>query len=143
MSDFKESSHKGSNTTPLATLGGCGCLAVIGLVIFMLLPEIVDYGKGPPRRMLCTNNLKQLALAMHTYNDYHKSFPPAYTTDEDGKPLHSWRVLILPFIEQRGLYESIRLDEPCGTVSITSNFTIKCRQLTFALPRNAMPGKKG
>ena len=116
MSDFNEGSPKGGNTKLLTTLGGCGCLTIIGLVIFMLLPTIADFiedvAKRPSGRMTCTNHLKQIALAMHNYNDVHKSFPPAYTTDEDGKPLHSWRVLILPFIEQTALYESIRLDEP-------------------------------
>ena len=63
-------------------------------------------------RVGCSNNLKQIALAMHFYHDYYKCFPPAYTVDENGKPLHSWRVLLLPFMEQAPLYEKIRLDEP-------------------------------
>jgi prepilin-type processing-associated H-X9-DG protein len=53
-----------------------------------------------------------MTLAFHNYHDTHGSFPPAYTVDENGKPLHSWRVLILPFIEQSELYKKIRLNEP-------------------------------
>ncbi|MDR1491115.1 MAG: DUF1559 domain-containing protein [Planctomycetaceae bacterium] len=64
------------------------------------------------RRMKCVNNLKELAIAMHNYHDVYNNLPPAYTADKDGKPLHSWRVLILPFIEQSELYEQIRLNEP-------------------------------
>jgi hypothetical protein len=56
--------------------------------------------------------LRGLTLALHSYHEIHGSFPPAYTVDENGKPLHSWRVLILPYIEQRELYDKIRLDEP-------------------------------
>ena len=39
-------------------------------------------------------------------------FPPAYTTSKDGKPLLSWRVLILPYLEQEALYKEFHLDEP-------------------------------
>ena len=60
----------------------------------------------------CTNNLKKFGLALYNYYDDYKTLPPAYTVDENGKPLHSWRVLILPYIEQQELYEKIRLDEP-------------------------------
>ncbi len=58
------------------------------------------------------NNLKQIALAMHNYHDQNKAFPPAYSQDEEGKPLLSWRVHILPYIEQQALYEEFHLDEP-------------------------------
>lgn len=60
----------------------------------------------------CRNNLKQLLIAFHNYHDSHNTMPPAYTCDDDGKPLHSWRVLILPYLEQQALYEQIKLDEP-------------------------------
>lgn len=63
-------------------------------------------------RSQCTNNLKQVALAMHNYLARHKTFPPAYTVDKAGKPLLSWRVLILPYLEQDALYKEFHLDEP-------------------------------
>jgi prepilin-type processing-associated H-X9-DG protein len=76
----------------------------------MLLPAIQQprRGRGSP----CTNNLKQLGLALQNYNDVFKCFPPAFTTDENGKPKHSWRVLILPFIEQKALYDRYDFNEP-------------------------------
>ena len=58
------------------------------------------------------NNMKALILAVHMYNNANRTLLPAYTVDANGKPLHSWRVLILPHIEQRELYSQIRLDEP-------------------------------
>ena len=64
------------------------------------------------RRMQCTNNLKQLALAVHTYHDAHGVLPQPYTVDSNGKPLHSWRVTLLPYLESYALYEAIRKDEP-------------------------------
>jgi len=54
----------------------------------------------------------QVAHALNVYHEMYGSFPPAYTTDADGKPLHSWRVLLLPIMEQKALYDKIRLDEP-------------------------------
>jgi prepilin-type processing-associated H-X9-DG protein len=63
-------------------------------------------------RSQCVNNLKQIGLAMHIYHDRHHTFPPAYLVDKAGKPLLSWRVLILPFIEQEALYKEFHLDEP-------------------------------
>lgn len=64
------------------------------------------------RRSQCTNNLKQIALAMHNFHATHNNFPPAFSTGKDGKPLLSWRVHILPFLEQDALYKEFHLDEP-------------------------------
>jgi hypothetical protein len=65
------------------------------------------------RRAQCTNNEKQIMLAMHNYASSHKlAFPPAYSTDKAGKPLLSWRVLILSYLEQDALYKEFHLDEP-------------------------------
>jgi len=63
-------------------------------------------------RSQCTTNLKQIGLAMHNYHARHKSFPSAYTVDKAGKPLLSWRVLILPYLDQEALYKEFHLDEP-------------------------------
>src|SRR5262249_3309110 len=49
---------------------------------------------------------------MHNYHDTYGRFPPAAVCGSDGKPLLSWRVLILPFIEQDALYKQFHLDEP-------------------------------
>jgi prepilin-type processing-associated H-X9-DG protein len=60
------------------------------------------------------NNLKQMALAMHNYNDANRGQLPAHAIySKDGKtPLLSWRVAILPYIEQDALFRQFRLDEP-------------------------------
>jgi hypothetical protein len=64
------------------------------------------------RRNQSSNNLKQIALAMHNYHDTFGRFPPHAKTDKQGKPTLSWRVAILPFIEQDNLYRQFNLDEP-------------------------------
>jgi hypothetical protein len=63
-------------------------------------------------RSQCKNNLKQIGLALHNYADTYGSFPPAYIADENGRPMHSWRVLILPYLDQAPLYNQYRFDEP-------------------------------
>jgi RNA polymerase sigma factor (sigma-70 family) len=57
-------------------------------------------------------NLKQIALAMHNYNDIMGSFPPPAIYSKDGKPLLSWRVALLPYLDQGNLYRQFHLDEP-------------------------------
>jgi prepilin-type processing-associated H-X9-DG protein len=62
-------------------------------------------------RIVSANNLKQLGLAMHGYHDKHGSLPAAATYDKGGKALLSWRVAILPFVEQKALYDEFKQDE--------------------------------
>lgn len=64
----------------------------------------------PPLR--CQNLLKQIAISLHSYHDDHGCFPPAYIADKQGRPLHSWRVLLLPYMEEKPLYDQYRFDEP-------------------------------
>lgn len=86
-----------------------GSPAAAGAVIAMLLPA-VQSGREAARRSQCINNLKQMALAFHNYHSAMDEFPSAIT-DADGTPLLSWRVAILPYIEQQDLYNEFHLDE--------------------------------
>ena len=88
-----------------------GVVMLISFVAVMfLLP--VTRGREGARRSQCKNNLKQIGLALYNYHDQYHAFPPAYTVDADGKPLHSWRTLILPYLEQKALYDKIDLTKP-------------------------------
>ena len=64
----------------------------------------------------CDCLLKESAIvtALHAYRLEHGTFPPAFSVDADGAPLHSWRVLILPYLgaDAKALYDRLRLDEP-------------------------------
>jgi beta-lactamase regulating signal transducer with metallopeptidase domain/uncharacterized protein (UPF0248 family) len=77
--------------------------------------ESVDQpGKANPnhRRVASDmNNLKQLALAMHNYHTKHDHFPPAAVIGPDGKTPHSWRVELLPYLDERSLYKQYRMNE--------------------------------
>lgn len=75
---------------------------------------VVGILRGPARAHN-SSNLKQIVLAMHNHHDAYKHLPAAAISSRknaDGKPLLSWRVAILPFIEQEPLYRSFDLDQP-------------------------------
>jgi Protein of unknown function (DUF1559) len=85
-------------------------LVIVGVLIALLLPAVQQ--DRSPRRNPCRNNLKQIGLALHNYHDVYGSFPPAITYGPDGKPWHSWRTLLLPFLERQDRYARYRMDEP-------------------------------
>jgi prepilin-type processing-associated H-X9-DG protein len=77
----------------------------------LMLPAI-GQAREAARRAQCRNNLKQIGLALHNYHDTYRSFPPAYLADEQGRPMHSWRVLLLPFLGQQSLYNQYDFSQP-------------------------------
>ncbi len=86
-------------------------IAILCTFIALLLPQIRS-AREPARRNSCKNNLKQIALALHIYEEEHGALPPAYTVDAEGNRLHSWRTLLLPYMGETRLYESIDLSKP-------------------------------
>jgi prepilin-type processing-associated H-X9-DG protein len=83
----------------------------IGVLTGLLLPA-VQAAREAARRMQSQNNEKQLMLSILNYESTFKRFPSRATKAKDGKPLLSWRVAILPYIEQNALYQQFHLDEP-------------------------------
>lgn len=93
-------------------LVGLGCLL---LLAGLLLYPAIRAARDAARASKCQFNLKQIVMAIQTYNEAYRSYPPAYVADADGKPMHSWRVLILPYLGDpigNEVYESYRFDEP-------------------------------
>lgn len=101
-------------------------IAIIGILIALLLPA-VQAAREAARRSQCTNNLKQLGLALHNYHDVHKSFPSAaiYIGDPPVAPetypsssfRHAgwgatWVTTILPFFEQQALWDQYDFNLP-------------------------------
>ncbi len=78
--------------------------AALGIVALQL--------RGSAEQIKSINNLKQIVLAIHNFHDTFGFMPPAAICSKDGKPLLSWRVAILPFIEEDNLYKQFKLDEP-------------------------------
>ncbi|MDO5552169.1 MAG: DUF1559 domain-containing protein [Planctomycetia bacterium] len=104
-------------------------IAIIGILIALLLPA-VQAAREAARRMQCTNNLKQLGLAMHNYHDVYSVFPAGSRTDYDAQTrwasgnmrgAHNWRVSILPYIEQQVLYSQLDFSETFAARKVTSS----------------------
>jgi prepilin-type N-terminal cleavage/methylation domain-containing protein len=97
-------------------------IAIIGILIALLLPA-VQAAREAARRSHCINNLKQISLGMHNYHDTYKSSLPinfggnqAYDPNNTG---HSWMTGLLPFIEQKPLYDRILWNLPLGDPNVT------------------------
>ena len=92
------------------------------------------------RKTKCEQNLFQIGLGIHNYHDVHNAIPPLYTVDVEGKPLHSWRTLILPFMEQTRLYDQIRFDEPWDSEYNKQFHNVVIPQ--YVCPKNSVEGDK-
>lgn len=104
-----------SFTTPSGrlTLTEVGVVISITAMLLALLLPFVQRGTrniGHPRTS--ATNLRQISLALQGYLGRYRAFPPAHIRDEAGNPAHSWRVLILPWLEQQALYDRYRFNEP-------------------------------
>lgn len=88
-------------------------IAIIGVLVALLLPA-VQAAREAARRAQCTNNLKQIGLALHNYHDTHQTFPSGVLSDRHGtRPTgdngqeFGWLVLILPMMEQQPMYDQL------------------------------------
>ena len=88
-------------------MGPAGVVVAAALVL-----PAVGTARVSAQRQQGANSLKQIGLAMHNYHSTHNAFPPAANVDKKGKQLLSWRVHILPFVDQIALYQQFHLDEP-------------------------------
>lgn len=86
-------------------------VATLPVAAMAYLPAL-SAAQAAAGRTTSSNNLKQIALSLHLFHDVHGRFPARANTNERGKDLLSWRVHILPYIEQQNLYEQFHLDEP-------------------------------
>jgi len=91
-----------------------GCVLVLGVLLICggLLSWAIRGIRRARRDFGCVATLPYIGLAMQTYREQHGSFPPAYSAGKDGRPMHSWRVLLLPYMEADQLYEEYSFDEP-------------------------------
>lgn len=135
-------------------------IAIIGILVGLLLPA-VQAAREAARRMQCSNNLKQLTLAMHNYHDAFKVFPPLYVSKRDAAgvviaPINTtdttqawgWGAMILPFIEQGNAFNALEVgNDPLG-LPLTPNALSKPAKLailqtpipTFRCPSDTAPG---
>lgn len=85
-------------------------IVMILVVISWISPSVQSRGASPAAR--CHHRLLEIGLALKNYHDVYGELPPAYTVDVDGTPLHSWRTLLLPYLDRAHLYRQIDLSKP-------------------------------
>jgi hypothetical protein len=76
------------------------------------LGPLARWAVASAARVKASNSLKQLVLAAHNHNDTYGALPAVASFDKAGKPLLSWRVHLLPFLDEEALYKEFHLDEP-------------------------------
>ena len=97
-------------------------IAIIGILIALLLPA-VQSAREAARRSQCSNNLKQIGLALHNYHDTFKCLPSGYirqlgAVDNEGH--WAWNAFLLPYVEQGALHDQLMVgDVPISTVMLT------------------------
>ena len=127
-----------------------------GVAVALLLPAVAS-ARVAGRNLTNSNNLKQMALGMLVHEQIFRRLPDPYTVNEDGKRLHSWRVALLPYLDEKELYDQIRLDEPwdsewnkqfhdkCPKVYKNPNANLAPDETTYAVvvgENTAFPGAK-
>jgi prepilin-type N-terminal cleavage/methylation domain-containing protein/prepilin-type processing-associated H-X9-DG protein len=108
-------------------------IAIIGVLVALLLPA-VQAAREAARRSQCTNNLRQLAIAMHNYHDTHLAFPINYMPR--AASTYSWMQGVLPYIEQAALYIQI---VPGAPTTLTANATVASTPIkTYRCPSDGL-----
>ncbi|AMV32951.1 hypothetical protein VN12_12555 [Pirellula sp. SH-Sr6A] len=119
-------------------------VAIIGILVGLLLPA-VQAAREAARRMQCSNNVKQVALANHNHHDAKKAFPPILTTGSSGPTYstqHNWITYTLPYIEQDNVWNLVsfpsrRVDDPYYSTSNVDNSA-----LGNAIDQNNLPASR-
>jgi prepilin-type processing-associated H-X9-DG protein len=112
---------RGARTGKKMAIAGLalGALGSLLIPVALLLPA-VQAAREAARRAQCVNNLKQIGLALHNYADANGCVPMAFMPDLDGRPMHSWRVAILPFMEQTRVYDAYNFSVPWNDAANTT-----------------------
>jgi len=119
-------------------------IAIIGILIALLLPA-VQAARESGRRTQCTNNLKQIGIALQNYHDIYKKFPfgkgASYGATVPGAPVYArWsaHAMLLPELEQKPLYDSINFSFPPETPGMGGAVPF---MLPYSSPVNSVPSR--
>ena len=120
-------------------------IAIIAVLIALLLPAVQKVREAAARST-CTNNLKQIGVAMHAYHDNNGKLPEGWVVNPTNQPQPGWiwATLILPYLEQQNLYEALNPDllTPNGPPQ-PPNQNVQLRLKVFLCPSDAGPGAVG
>jgi beta-lactamase regulating signal transducer with metallopeptidase domain len=111
---------------------------VADTAVSVVAPAVIAVRQASGRQQ-AMNNMKQIMLAMHNYHDVHGHFPPPVVIGPDGKTPHSWRIEILPYVEQAQLYQQYKMDEPWDS---ENNMKVLAQMPTVLRDPSADPNSK-
>ena len=118
---------------------------IIAVLIALLSPAVVQIRESS-RRTQCKNNLKQIGLGLHNYQDVHGTFPPGWVNEDrspEAGPSYGWMTMILPYIDSNPLYDRIDFDQFRATASTAENSSLEALAqrsvATFRCPSDTMP----
>ncbi len=86
-------------------------MVVVTLLLGVVCRPYIQLARDASLQHQCMQNLKRIGIALHAYHAEWHCFPPAFVADESGEPMHSWRVLLLPYLDHQELYDQYRFDE--------------------------------
>lgn len=116
-------------------------IGIIGILVALLIPA-VQASRESARRTQCKNNLRQIGLALTMYHEVARTLPPAVTDTWAGSTqLHTWAVLILPFVEQGSLYS--RYSFPAGQNAEANRPVVSTRLPVYSCPSSGDAGYEG
>lgn len=113
---------------------------LLNQMVDLTIPAI-HHARTAARRARSKNNIKQILLALHNYHERYNHFPPAVVLGPDGKTPHSWRVELLPYLDQQALYDQYRMNEPWD-----SEHNLKIAETVvpvFSHPSSSKPANTG
>lgn len=112
------------------------CVFGIGLAWYLVTG--VRNARESARQSACRGRFAYLQLALRNYHEHYGTFPPAWVADADGKPMHSWRVLLLPFADGSDIYRDYRFDEPWNSPH-NQQLAARSRNGRYHCPSNHRP----
>ncbi len=117
-------------------------IAIIGVLVGLLLPA-VQQAREAARRSACTNNVKQIGLALHNYVDANKELPPSAVkaTAAQTDPAWAWSAVCLPYLEELALYDDLRIStlQPSDLPGIGAAAGLGTRLAAFRCPSDTPP----
>jgi len=106
-------------------------IAIIAVLVALLLPA-VQQARESARRIQCRNNLKQLGLALHNYHETANTLPPGWISSAAGPTRWGWGTFILPYLEQKNLYDSLASS---AGMDVNSNMATGFNAVMTTLPQ--------
>lgn len=122
-SPFAAAPASAAGTAPPPRSGGFGAVAAVlgivlvaglclaGLIVALVVP-VYRTAQTTVQMSASNANLQTIGLALHAYHNANGCFPPAYLADAGGQPMHTWRVLLLPYLNETALYQAYDFNEP-------------------------------